>query len=194
MEIAARRSPIRTSSIPHSRASTDVTAFVKEGFLGNREIGLVVVMRSVNLWKPAQTFLPGAVSKPMLARYFVKTEENSGGSASKPTKRPALCRSVNRFSAPFAILVHSFSIGWLSRLAQTARRCGYFAEQMWKRGPFCLGRVPHEAGLRVLLQGVHQPGNGPVQIFVRPAQLLDFVDRVQHRSVMLAAELTANLG
>src|SRR5438309_748027 len=64
---------------------------------------------------------------------------------------------------------------------------------MWKRGPFRLGRVPHEAGLRVLLQGVHQPSDGSVEIFVRPAQLLDLVDRMQHRGVMLAAELTANL-
>src|SRR6266481_3987802 len=44
-----------------------------------------------------------------------------------------------------------------------------------------------------LLQRVQQARNRPVQIFVRPPQLLDLIDRVQHSRVMLAAELPANL-
>ncbi len=43
-----------------------------------------------------------------------------------------------------------------------------------------------------LLQRVHQSGDGAVQIFVRPPHLFDFVDRVQHRGVVLAAELAAD--
>ena len=43
-----------------------------------------------------------------------------------------------------------------------------------------------------LLQRVHQSGDGAIQIFVRPPHLFDFVDRVQHRGVVLAAELAAD--
>src|ERR1700730_15412442 len=42
------------------------------------------------------------------------------------------------------------------------------------------------------LQRVHKSSDGAVQIFVRPPHLFDFVDRVQHRSVVLAAELAAD--
>src|SRR5205814_4233906 len=36
---------------------------------------------------------------------------------------------------------------------QARRWSAKVGDHMWKRGPFRLGRVPHEAGLRVLLQG-----------------------------------------
>src|SRR5271156_6131753 len=46
---------------------------------------------------------------------------------------------------------------------------------------------------RQLLQRVHQTRDGAVQILVRTPQLFDFVDGVQHRGVVLAAELPTNL-
>ncbi len=48
-------------------------------------------------------------------------------------------------------------------------------------------------GERGLLQRIHQARDGPIEIFVRTPQLFNFIDRVQHRSVVLPAELTANL-
>src|SRR5271155_2477728 len=47
--------------------------------------------------------------------------------------------------------------------------------------------------LLTLLQRVHQPRDGAIQIFIRAAQLFDFVDGMQHRGVMLPAELPADL-
>src|SRR2546425_9178924 len=44
-----------------------------------------------------------------------------------------------------------------------------------------------------LLQRVQQAGDCSVQILVGPPHLLDLIDRVQHRCVMLAAELPADL-
>jgi hypothetical protein len=44
-----------------------------------------------------------------------------------------------------------------------------------------------------LLQRVHQPRDRPVQFFIRSPQLLDLVDRVQHRGVVFASELPADL-
>ena len=45
-----------------------------------------------------------------------------------------------------------------------------------------------------LLQRIHQTRDCTIQVFVRAAQLFDFVDRVQNSGVMLAAELPANFG
>src|SRR5436309_2063179 len=45
---------------------------------------------------------------------------------------------------------------------------------------------------RNLLQSVHQPSDGAVQILVGAAHFLDLVDGVQHSGVMLAAKLAAN--
>src|SRR5260370_7966075 len=44
-----------------------------------------------------------------------------------------------------------------------------------------------------LLQCAHQTHNRAVQVFARPPQLFDLVDRMQHRGVVLAAELAADL-
>jgi hypothetical protein len=46
----------------------------------------------------------------------------------------------------------------------------------------------------MLLQSVHEAGDGAVQIFVGAAKFFDFVDGVENSSVMFAAELAANLG
>ena len=43
-----------------------------------------------------------------------------------------------------------------------------------------------------LLECVHQPRDGAIQVFVGPPHLFDLVDRVQHRGVVLSAELPAN--
>jgi len=43
-----------------------------------------------------------------------------------------------------------------------------------------------------LLQG-HQPGDGTVQFLVQPPHAFDLVDGMEHRRVMHAAELAANL-
>ncbi len=45
-----------------------------------------------------------------------------------------------------------------------------------------------------LLQRVHQTCNCAVQVFIRPAQLFDLIDGVQHCGVVLATELAADLG
>jgi hypothetical protein len=44
-----------------------------------------------------------------------------------------------------------------------------------------------------LLKCVHQSRDGAVEVFVGAAHLFDLVDRVEHRRVMLAAELAADL-
>lgn len=46
---------------------------------------------------------------------------------------------------------------------------------------------------RDLLQSVHKTRDYAIHIFVRTAQLLDFIDGVKDGSVVLAAKLAANL-
>src|SRR5260370_38058732 len=66
---------------------------------------------------------------------------------------------------------------------------------MWNRGHeerlALRGKVGGSSG--GLLQGAHQTGNRAVEFFVGPPQLFDLVDRMQHRGVVLAAELAADL-
>ena len=45
----------------------------------------------------------------------------------------------------------------------------------------------------VTLQRVHEASNYAIEIFVRSAHLFDLIDRVKDGSVVLAAELTADL-
>ena len=60
-------------------------------------------------------------------------------------------------------------------------------EQRWQN-------VNRAGKVSELLKGIHQARDGAVQVFVGAAHLFDFVDRVQYRGVVLAAELAANFG
>jgi len=69
----------------------------------------------------------------------------------------------------------------------------------WQSGRGML-RPHHQTGSMLkasrclcLLEGIHQARDGPIEVFVGAPQLFDFIDRVQYRSVVLSAKLTANL-
>jgi hypothetical protein len=116
------------------------------------------------------------------------------------------CTNAHMLSARFTILLHTVSWSCSGVSWQNSSQSAFaflrtsFGTVARRKAPEARSRaVRHEqerklCGKRLekLLQRVHQSSDGAVQIFVRPPHLFDFVDRVQHRSVVLAAELAAD--
>src|SRR2546423_8003010 len=146
-------------------------------------------MSAVNLWKPHKLQSRTHFADLNGKWRFVRILENRALLACPPRISEFWSTSINIFSASFSNLLHR------ARIQDQKAQRATIAEG--KRGTLAGGAArvsEYGAENRCgLLQRVHQPRDRAVQVFVRPPQLFDFVDRMQHRGMVLAAELPADL-
>ncbi len=154
-------------------------------------------MSAVNLWKPQKLQSRMRLTELGCEWRFVRIAENRAPTGESVGKFRIWSTPINIFSAPFSSLVHRTWARHREQIFGKSRNHG--AQHSQKESVQHRGRSGLRFGIRRegkvsgLLQCVHQPRDRAVQVFVRPPQLFDLVDRVQHRGVVLAAELAADL-
>ena len=154
-------------------------------------------MSPVNLWKPQKLLCRTQFTKLSCKWRFVRIAENRAPTGESVGKFRIWSTPINIFSAPFSSLVHRIRARHREQIFGKSRNHGaqHLQEESVQhrgRSGLCFG-IRREGNVSGLLQCVHQPRDRAVQVFVRPPQLFDLVDRVQHRGVVLAAELAADL-
>src|SRR5882762_559185 len=152
-------------------------------------------MSVVNLWKPQKLQSRMRLTEPGCEWRFVRIAENRAPTGESVGKFRIWSTPINIFSAPFSSLVHRIWARHREQIFGKSRNHG--AQHLQKvcstAGEAACASEWREGKVSGLLQCVHQPRDRAVQVFVRPPQLFDLVDRVQHRGVVLAAELAADL-
>src|ERR1700678_3022672 len=134
--------------------------------------------------------------------YALLTINFAGGVCAKPGRHKAnnSAKSVERmaverirlfFVIPLLILYQPATQEYFSANRTKAGRQSIIPISQKKRGQHTTASLSWLEDL--LTQRLHQLVDRPIQILIRPPLLVDLRDRVHHRRVVFAAELTPNL-
>src|SRR5262245_27642555 len=151
-------------------------------------------MSSVELWKASQAAAIKKLPSSLVCGIFVVCVEICCAASSCHIKRPNFSSWFNKISPACSPVFHkAFSTG----IQQfDTPDCGAGQDAGKTKGPKpirAFGKFDLLPG-KNLLEGVHQTSDGAVQVLIGSAHFFDLVDGVQHSSVVLTAELTADFG
>src|SRR5260370_37774371 len=155
-------------------------------------------MSAVNLWIPRKLQSRTWFTELLHKWRFVRISENESSAHRQAQELQIWSTPFNRLSALFSSLLHKVREPLRRQILRALEsmahnNCRKESMERKAKGTVCVPRkVTGER--RGLLQRIHQARNRAVQILVRAAQFFNLLDGMQHSGVVLATELSANLG